>query len=165
MGWGAIESTIFNVATFSWLIASVLSVVAQFKEIDYSSRVTILLWAGFDLISLAATPILYELTNVDQLLTRQVWYVAFAFIALSQMVVMGYVHIKFNLYKSDLAKFVMFSLVCAIFLNIIRYFDRLVLETDLLGEVYRYGLMSLKLFVMAVFVKHLAKGKGVNFAN
>lgn len=165
MEWGAIESAIFNVAAFSWLAATVLAVIAQYKEIDYSSRVTIFLWAGFDLISLVVTPLIYELTAIDQMLTRQVWYVAFAFISLTQMVLMGYIHIRLNLYKSDLAKFVMFALVCTIFINVIRYFDRLVLETNLFGEIYKYGLMSLKLVVVSVFIKYLAKGKGVNFAS
>lgn len=165
MNWGAIESVIFSVGAFSWIVASAFVIVAQLKQIDYSSRAVIFLWAAFDLITLAVTPVLYELTYIDKVLARQVWYMTFSFIALSEMIAIGYIHTRFNLHKSDLAKFVMFALVGSIFINIIRYFDRLVLETDMLSEMYRYGLMSLKIFVLVVFAKRLAKGKGVSFAS
>lgn len=165
MHWGAIESAIFGISSFSWLIALCLALIAQYRRIDYSIRVTIFIWVAFDLVTLVVTPLIYELTAVDKELTRKVWYVAFSFLALSQMFAISFVHLYLNIRKSDVAKLIMFSLLCFIFINVIRYFDRVVIETNVFAEVYRYGTMSLKLLVLLYFTKCVAKNKGVGFAN
>lgn len=165
MHWGAIENAIFGVSSFSWLIALCLALIAQYRRLDYSIRVTIFVWVAFDLITLVATPLIYELTAVDKELTRKVWYIAFSFLALSQMFVLSFIHLHLNIRKSDVAKLIMFSLLCFIFINIVRYFDRVVIESNALGELYRYGTMSLKLLVLMFFTKCVAKNKGVSFAN
>ncbi len=165
MQWGDIESAIFSLSSFSWVVVLVLSLFAQFWRLDYSGRITIFTWVVFDLITLAVTPLIYGLSDVDKNLTRYVWYTSFAFVALSQMILMNWFHIRFRVVKSDISRSIMFLLMCAVFINIIRFMDRLVFETDLLGEAYRYGTMSLKLIALLTFVKWVAKGKGVNFAS
>jgi hypothetical protein len=165
MNWGEIESAIFNLSSFSWVLALLLALAAQYKKVDYSTRLTVFIWVAFDLVTLLVTPIIFNLSETSVNLTRQVWYVSFAFIALTQMILMSYIHVRLNLVKSGLAKFVMFALMCSIFINIVRYFDRIVLETDVFADLYRYGILSMKLCVLVLIAKYVAKNKGVSFAN
>lgn len=165
MNWGEIEEVIFGISSFNWLVVLLLSLFAQYRNLDFSIRITLFLWVVFDLITLIVTPLIFGLSEIDKELTRLVWYISFAFIALTQMIAMGYLHLKMNIPKSDMAKFAMFILLCSIIINVTRLIDRCILDTNVLMELYRYGTMSLKIFALAVFVKYVAKNKGVSFAN
>ena len=151
MNWGAFESAIFSLNSYAWVWIVVLTCIANIRSLSLSTRIGLVTWAALDVVVLVTTPIVYNLHEVNAHLARVVWYPYFAFLSLTGLIFLHWLHSYYRIKKSELVKFIMLALLITIFVNIFRFFDRVIFETNALKPVYTYGIMSVKVMSALVF--------------
>lgn len=95
----------------------------------------------------AIEPLMFSPTG-DRGVDRFIWYFGFAFIEFLAMYTIYYLHkvvsIKFN--RDGIVIVSFFALL--MFMQFIRYLDRQVFGSDILGEVYGYGIPAINIMIL-----------------
>jgi hypothetical protein len=151
--WGEIESLLLAINSVTWLSYLAASFAAVFLIRDLSFKSALIAWSVADLVNLVFTPILFSLSDVDRELARIVWYPAFSILSLFTIFFIYQVHRQTAMPVSRFSKPIVLWLLMMVALNAVRFFDRVVFETNLTAEVFKYGLLAVKVWAsVAVWI-------------
>lgn len=151
--WGEIESLLMAINSVTWLSYLAASFAAVFLVRDLSFKATLIAWSVADLVNLVFTPILFSLSEVDRELARLVWYPAFSMLSLVTIFFIYQVHIKASIQVSRFSKPIVLWLLMMVALNAVRFFDRVVFETNFTSELIKFGLLAVKVWAsVAVWI-------------
>jgi hypothetical protein len=151
--WGEIENLLLTINSMTWLSYLLASFAAIFLVKDLSFKSTLVAWSVADLVTLVLTPILFSLSDYDRNLARVVWYPAFSILSLITIFFIYKVHRQTNISVSIFSKPIVLWLLLMVVLNVVRFFDRVVIATDLTGEMFKYGMLAIKVWAsLAVWI-------------
>ena len=134
-------------------VMAVLAYIMNFRRID----TFVYLWVGILLIT--PSQYVYELYLLElaiqpenQALVRNIWYIGFA---ISDMVLVAIValiaraqKLKFDFASNILA----FSFISMAWVQLVRYVDHIMIETDVLGQFYSASIPTIHIMVTIVIV-------------
>jgi hypothetical protein len=125
-----------------------------------STSLSLFVWLVFSLLMLFIEPFIYSSTkNIS--LDRLIWYGSFATLDVLAILVINFLHKKNRIELSVQSLLLNLSFFIALLLQVSRYFDKQVFETNVLTEVYKEGITMLNIltwaFVICVVVISKAK--------
>ncbi|MCS6134007.1 hypothetical protein G3496_03590 [Shewanella baltica] len=86
----------------------------------------------------------------DKQIARNLWYLTWVVIDCVSIVLVLLTHKRFKLLASELTRFISHTYAVLIAVQALRFFDRMLIETDLLGAFYMYAIPTLDIAVIAV---------------
>lgn len=95
----------------------------------------------------AMEPLIYSPTG-DRGIDRFIWYFGFAFIEFVAVYIIYYLHKKVSIKLNRDSIVIVFSFILLMFMQFIRYLDRQVLGSEILREVYKYGIPIINILVL-----------------
>ncbi|MBZ9610787.1 hypothetical protein [Rheinheimera maricola] len=154
---------LFQVGNYTWLgymLATFLVVVLNLADKSYYFGSAVLIMSN--LAMQVTEPALMRLVNDYNSLIVLVWYPVWALYAMVSVYVIYLLHVRAKLTMGFVASSMMISFAGLCTLQVVRFFDRLVFQTDLLGVVYKIGINSINigclfilLFPIAISLKEM----------
>lgn len=144
---------ILTISSYLW-IASVLALIVAFLiPTDKSSRFSAAVWIFIGLVMDRLTPYLLSLSEWDQEYARFAWYTTWSAFNTLTILIIWVWHQKAQWQLSSLTKFIGASCLAMVCLQTLRLMDRLLFNTNLLAEVYKFGVPTLNIAVIgAIFI-------------
>lgn len=90
--------------------------------------------------------------------TQIIWYGAWSVVDVFCVWCIYKLHALYHLNASKLARYIMVCLLTLCALQIVRYVDRIILETDLLTDIYRFGVVAINISVAPIALLWLLTG-------
>ena len=147
----------YNLDSFFWLICLLLLVVSVIYKIDMSSRIALAIWVLGNLLMDQLQPFVMDLAMSSEGIGTSLWYVTWAFIEVFCLWSIYKIHTVYHLPASKLTRYIMFCFLSLCALQLMRYADRVVFETDLLLAVYKYVIVSINISVVPFAMLWLIK--------
>lgn len=138
----------YTVDRLFWFICVLLLVVSVVYKLDVSSRITLTVWVVGNLLMDQLQPYIMELATGNKLAGVSFWYVIWAAIEILCLWCIYKIHAVHNLEASKLTRYIMVCLLSLCALQFMRYADRMVFDTNLLSEVYKYVIVSINISVV-----------------
>lgn len=95
----------------------------------------------------AIEPLIYAPTG-DRGLDRFIWYFSFAFIEFLAVYTISYLHKIVSVKLNRDAVVIVVSFVLLMFMQFSRYLDRQIIGSDILGDVYKFGVPTINIMVL-----------------
>lgn len=150
---------IIELAEYLWILCIFSLLLTLLWPAGKSARITVLIWIVSNLGQDRLAPLLMGIADTDLELARLVWYPSWIFIQTATLVVIWRIHKMSSWPVEGVSKFICLTLLVHSIVQLARFTDRIVLGTDLLGELYKYGIPSLN--IAAIFAIVLWSFKGL----
>lgn len=151
--WGEIQDLLMTINSMTWLSYLIACLFAIFYVKDLSFKATLIAWSIADFVNLVFTPLLFNLSELDRHLVKVLWYPAFSMLSLATILFIYQVHKSAGIKVSRYSKPIVLWLLMMVLLNVIRFFDRVAFETNLMADVFKYGLLAIKVWAsLAVWI-------------
>jgi hypothetical protein len=147
----------YNLDRFFWLICLLLLVVSFIYKLEISSRIALTVWVLGNLLMDQLQPFVMDLAISNRALGASLWYVTWAFIEVICIWFIYKIHSAYQLPASKLTRYIMFCFLSLCALQLMRYADRVVFETDLLLAIYKYVIVSINISVVPFAMLWLVK--------
>jgi len=134
---------IIVIAEYLWLFCLMILLASLIISVDKSSRISATIWVAAGLIMDKIAPDLMALSEWNKELARYIWYTTWITFDAVMIVLIWWIHQKFSWQLSKLSRNISFACLVLIFLQFGRLLDRTLFGTDLLGEIYKYGIPSI----------------------
>lgn len=148
----SLGSFIISVAEYLWVICLFALVISLFVPVVQPSRASAVIWVVMGLIMDRVAPELMALSTQTPEIARHVWYLAWVVFNTFTVILIFYVHNRFKWQYSKLSQYITLCCVIMVILQTARFIDRILLETDALPSVYKYGVPSLNIAVVSAIV-------------
>ncbi len=149
-----VGSFIVNIANYIWLITIMIILVGLFIRADKSSLISLTVWIVAELIMARIAPEIAALE--DKQFARTLWYVTWAVFDTVCVGLLFLIHVGFRITPSNYSKFICLSFLVLLSFQAARYLDRMILQADILVEVYKFGVPAVQLAVPLVSFYWLA---------
>ncbi len=148
---------LFEVGNYTWLAYIVaFAIVFKWSDADrsycYGSAVLII----SNLVMQIVEPGLVLLSSYDKELVRQLWYPTWAAFALISVIAIYMLHKKSECSVGFVSVSIVYAFGALGILQAIRYFDYLVLQTDAMRMLYRYGVNAINVGCVFILFSPLA---------
>lgn len=138
----------YNLDRAFWLISVFLLVVAVIYKLDMSSRVALSIWVLGNLTMDQLQPVIMDVSITNKALGPSLWYITWAAIEIFCICCIYKIHTMYQLPASKLARYIMVCFLSLCTLQLMRYADRVVFDTNLLSVVYKYVIVSINISVV-----------------
>lgn len=146
----------YHIDKFFWAITFLLFISSMFYKLDVSARIALAIWIIGNLVMDKLQPTIMEWSiSYDE---TGIWYSAWSSIELLCLWCIYKLHKVYNLEHSQVSKYIMLCLIALCALQSSRYIDRVILETNWLVEVYRFGIVAINISVVPVTLAWLING-------
>ena len=95
---------------------------------------------------------LFSLAETDRDLAKYLWYISFVLIDVVSAYVLYKIHVVYNVKVSRLSFFTLYSLFALTGVQLLRFVDRLIFETDLLGSFYQYSIVIINISIVSTII-------------
>ncbi|WP_460861029.1 hypothetical protein [Rheinheimera gaetbuli] len=144
---------LLQVGNYTWL-AYILAFVVVFKlglaDRSYCFGVAVLIVSN--LIMQVVEPGLVALSSYHKELVRQLWYPTWASFALISIYAINLLHKKTHCSIGFVSKSIVYAFCALGLLQFLRYFDYLVLQTNALAMLYRYGVNAINIGAVIILL-------------
>lgn len=147
----------YSIDKILWFMTFIIFVSSLFFRLDASTRIALAIWVIGNLIMDLLSPFLMEASS-GRGASNAIWYGAWSFI---NVLCLWCIYKLHSIYYLDAGKFARYVMVCFLALSaiqIIRYADRIVLGTDLLADIYRFGIIAINISVVPAALMWLMNG-------
>lgn len=137
---------LYNLGNFVWVMYLVLFVVVVlFNFADKSYLLGTLVLIISNLAMQLTEPVLVKLAEDFNHFIAHAWYLVWSIFSFISVVAIYLLHKRTNTIIGFESISYLLAFLAMCMLQLVRYFDRLVLETDVLGELYRVGVNSINI--------------------
>lgn len=147
----------YTVDKVFWVGSFLLLIVAVVYKLDISSRVALTVWVVGNLFMDLIQPFVMAVSTNNTLIGSSFWYVTWAAIEILCIWCIYKVHTVHEIPASKLTSYIMVCLLALCSLQLIRYADRLVFETDMLAALYKYVIVAINISVVPITALWFAK--------
>lgn len=147
----------YTVDKLFWAGSFLLLIVSVVYKLDISSRVALTIWVVGNLFMDQIQPFVMAVSTNNVTLGSSFWYVTWAAIEILCLWCIYKIHAVHEIPASNLARYIMICLLALCSLQLIRYADRLVFETDLFSAIYKYAVVSINISVVPFATLWFAK--------
>jgi uncharacterized membrane protein (DUF485 family) len=139
--------------TFVGTLCCLIFIVALFikKNALDSIRISLVVWLGFNLVMLFIEPLIYAPTGQIGL-DRFIWYGGFAALDALAIFCINCLHKRQKIKLNEVSLLISLAFFVIMLLQVARYFDRQVLGTDVLGDVYSKGIPFIMVLTWAYVI-------------
>lgn len=148
----------YTVDKIFWALIFLLFIASMFVKLDVSSCIALAVWLIGSLAMDLLQPIVMQLSSSNGDTGKAIWYVTWSGIDILCLWCIYKLHTMYQLDVGKIARFIMLCLLALCALQISRYADRLVFETNLLTDVYRFGIIAINISVLPVTALWLIAG-------
>lgn len=138
----------YNIDRVFWLISLLVLVVSVIYKLDVSSRIALGVWVAGNLLMDQLQPFVMELSINNKTAGPSFWYVTWAAIEILCLWCIYKIHTVYQLSASKLTRYIMVCFLSLCTLQLMRYADRVVFDTNLLAAVYKYVIVSINISVV-----------------
>jgi hypothetical protein len=139
------------------LICFLLFVLSVVYKLDLSSRVALAVWVVGNLFMDQAHSFVMDISTSNKTFGASIWYVTWSTVDVLCLWFIYKIHSAYHLPASKLTRYIMFCFLSLCALQLMRYADRVVFETDLLLAVYKYVIVSINISVVPFAMLWLIK--------
>jgi len=136
---------ITTLAEYLWVLCIGSLVLSLVWPATASVRVTLLIVTLSGLTQDKIAPLLMEISDTSPELARLFWYPSWVVCQTLPLAVIWFIHRKFIWAVEPITKFICFSILMHITLQVLRFTDRVIIGTDLLGGLYKYGIPAINI--------------------
>lgn len=147
----------YSIDRVFWFISLLLLVVSVLYKLDASSRIALGVWVVGNLLMDQLQPFVMELSVSSPVADPSVWYVTWASIEILCLWCIYKIHSLYQLSSSKLTNYIMVCLLSLCALQLMRYADRIVFDTNWLAAVYKYVIVSINISVVPFAIFWLIK--------
>ncbi|MDF3126580.1 MULTISPECIES: hypothetical protein [Rheinheimera] len=147
----------YTVDKLFWVGSFLLLIVSVVYKLDISSRVALTVWVVGNLFMDLIQPFVMAVSTNNAMLGSSFWYVTWAAIEILCVWCIYKVHVVHDLPASKLTRYIMVCLLALCTMQLIRYADRLIFETDLLYVMYKYVIVAINISVVPFTALWFAK--------
>lgn len=148
---------ITTLAEYLWVLCICSLLLSLAWPAGKSARVTILIVTLSGLAQDKIAPVLMSISETSPEVARLLWYPSWVACQTLTLGVIWFVHRKFVWAVEQITQFICLSLLMHSFLQVLRFTDRIVIETDILSEVYKYGIPAINIAaILAIFIWSLS---------
>ena len=140
-----------------WFLTFGILVVSFFYRGDRSSTIALAIWVTANLLMDLVAPALMSFSASHGDLGRSAWYLTWSVIELLSVYVIYKLHSYYQLPAGKLARYISLCLLVLCGLQVARYADRMLLSTNLLVDVYKYGVVAINISVFPMAVIWIAR--------
>lgn len=137
----------YNVDKVFWFLNVLLLIASCFYRTDRSSSIALAIWVSGNLLMDQITPFVMNFSSTAGEFGTSVWYLTWSAINLLCMFVLFKLHKAYQLILSQIARYIFVCFLALTLLQASRYTDRVLLQTDMLAGVYKYGLLAINVSV------------------
>jgi hypothetical protein len=138
----------YNLDKAFWLISLLLLAISMIYKLDISSRIALSIWVVGNLVMDQLQPFIMDLSTSNKTVGPSLWYVTWASIEVLCIWCIHKTHAVYELPASKFARYIMVCFLSLCALQLMRYADRVVFETNLLAAVYKYVVVSINISVV-----------------
>jgi hypothetical protein len=153
--WGEVQNLLMNISSLTWVIYLVAAFIAFLALNNVSYRIAVGVWLLSDLVKVAVTPAMYSLSEVSKEMTRLIWYPSFMLMSLVSIYFLYFLHKKFNAEPEPESKELFLCVFMLLCFNCMRFFDRVIFNFDLTGDIYKFGIPALKIWAAVAIFRHI----------
>jgi len=142
-------SLVYEIANYLWIATILVIIAGVYFKANSSTLISLTLWLIIDLIAYQVAP---KITAMDGDIKLHVWYttwIAFDAIGIWLLLLL---HTKLRIAISKLSLFTAISFFALLLLQAARYIDRIVLETNMLAELYKFCIPAIQFTVPVMAV-------------
>lgn len=144
---------ITTLAEYLWVLCIGSLLLSLVWPASKSARVTILVLTLSGLAQDRIAPLLMGVSETSPELARLIWYPSWVICQTLTLGVIWFAHRKFVWAVEQITQFICLSLLMHSFLQVLRFTDRVVLGTDVLGGIYKYGIPAINIAaILAIFL-------------
>lgn len=144
---------ITTLAEYLWVLCIGSLLLSLLWPAGKSARVTILVLTLSGLTQDRIAPLLMGISETSPELARLLWYPSWVICQTLTLGVIWFIHLKFVWAVEQITKFICLSILAHSFLQVLRFTDRVIFETDLLGGLYKYGIPAINIAaILAIFL-------------
>lgn len=156
----------YKIDYFLWLICFLLLIISVIFKLNISSRVALTIWVVGNFLMDRTQPFVMNMATVYEDVGPSFWYVTWSTVDVLCLWCIYKIHSVYNIPASKLTRYIMICLLGLCALQFMRYADRVVFDTDLLSDVYKYVIVSINIsvvpFALFWFIKDMqALRKGI----
>jgi hypothetical protein len=153
--WGDVQNILMSISSVTWVSYLVAAVITYTVVASVSYRISVSVWLISDLVKVVVTPAMYSLSELSREMTRLIWYPSFMLMSLISIYFLYVLHQKFNVEPEGESKQLFWVIFLLLFMNFVRFFDRVIFNFDLTTEFYKYGIPALKIWVAIAIFQHI----------
>ncbi len=139
------DSFIFEVAEYLWVLCILALLLSLTWPALKSARLTALIWVISNMIQDRIVPLLIALESTYAQVIWVIWYPCWMLLQIGTLALIWHIHHKFDWTVEKISQFLCLSLLMNSLLQFARFTDRVLLETNLLAEVYKFGIPAFNL--------------------
>lgn len=140
-----------------WLACVLVLIVSIVYKLEMSSRIALTIWVIGNLSMDLAQPFVMEISTAIKNTGASFWYVTWSAIDIFCLWSIYKIHTLYQIPASKLARYVMVCFLSLCALQFMRYADRVVFDTNILADVYKYVIVSINISVVPFAVFWLIK--------
>lgn len=141
-----------------WVMTFILFIASMFVKLDVSARVALVVWLIGNLTMDLIRPSIMDLSIAYGESGRAIWYATWSCIEILCIWCIFKLHRLYELEIGKIARFIMFSLLVLCALQVSRYADRVVFDTNFLGDLYKFGVITINISVLPITAVWLFAG-------
>ena len=131
-----------------WLLCFLLLILSIVYKLDMSSRIALTVWVIGNLVMDKAQPFVMDLATVYEDTGPSFWYITWSAVDVLCVWCIYKIHVVHDIPASKLTRYIMVCLLSLCALQFMRYADRMVFDTNLLSEIYKYIIVSINISVV-----------------
>lgn len=131
-----------------WAITFVLFIASMFVKLDVSSRIALAIWLIGNLAMDLIQPTVMVLSTTNGQAGKAIWYLTWSSIEILCLWCIYKLHTMYQVDVGKIARFIMLCLLALCCLQVSRYADRFIFQTNFLAEVYRFGIIAINISVL-----------------
>lgn len=143
---------ITTLGEYLWMLCIVALLLSLMWPSSKSAKITILIWIASNLAQDRLAPVLMKISDTDPELSRLVWYPTWVAMQIGTLAIIWYLHNKFTWPVEKVSKFICLSLLVYSLINFARFTDRIIMNTNLLGDFYKYGIPAVNIAAILAVV-------------
>jgi hypothetical protein len=147
----------YTVDKLFWVGTFLLLIVSVFYKLDISSRIALTVWVVGNLFMDLIQPFVVAVSTDNLILGSSFWYLTWGTIDILCVWCIYKVHAVHEIPASKLTRYIMVCFLALCSMQLLRFADRIVFETDLLSAMYKYAIVAINISVVPMTALWLAK--------
>lgn len=152
----------FSIDKAFWLLSLTLFIASLFVKLDISARIAIAIWLIGNLFMDLITPGILSLSSNKGSDGLAIWYGTWSAIGIICVWCIYRIHSLYRLRTGNVARYIMACFLLLCFLQIGRYTDRVIFETNMLADIYKFGVIAINISVIPITLIWLLNGLTAN---
>ncbi|MCG9964594.1 hypothetical protein [Shewanella cutis] len=153
MSWQELAYKIDDAET---LISFTLLCISFFLYRVTSTNISLAIWVLANFVMERLAEVMLDVAKTDTELIRQLWYLSFVIIDTICVWSIYLSHRKLRISFDKFSVFICFSFTTMAVIQLVRYTDRIIFETEYFAVIYKYGILSLSMAPMVLMALMLS---------